>query len=220
MPLYTVTGVTPIMAGDAVRISFESDESGENTVKTIGAEQYAALREQGMTLEKGVQIDAFGVKELEEAEQLYRAIKTGVAIITRGDTSVADMTRRLIRRGYSSSCARAAAAYLDERGYIDEDEQIGRVAMRLAERGYGRSKIAAELMRRGYGRTAINETLSQIAESFDFVASCADTIRRRYGDPPYTKEDSARIYASMRRTGHVHSDIVAALRRVEAREDD
>lgn len=149
--------------------------------------------------------------ELESAADFRKAVIKGLELLAYGANSRRAIERKLKMRGHDPEIAARAADYLAEKRYINESSDAQSVLRSGLAKGYGRSRIIMKLREGGYGEEAISEVREQL-EEIDFVARCADLVRKKYGSVPADKKAAEKIAASLVRYGYSYSEIKDAFR--------
>lgn len=90
------------------------------------------------------------------------AYLTGVRLLGLRSHSIAELTRKLRRRGHSEEDAAAAVARLVDQRYLN-DAEFARALVNRRTASRGSAAIAAELKARGISRTGIDEALGEAA---------------------------------------------------------
>ena len=170
----------------------------------------------------GDTITAEAAASLESSERTVSALSRAFTLLSAADNSMRSLVRKLRERGFTQNEAEAAARELCAAGYINEPEQISRIASVLAERKlYGKRRIIEELYRRGYSPENIIHWRDSESDEIDFAACCAKLILRRGGLPP--KNDIAgkrKLLSYLYRRGFSSDDIGEAVRYIAERSDD
>lgn len=100
-----------------------------------------------------------------------RACKFALSSLSHSDSSKKALYKKLILRGFDSEAANAALDYVISFGYINEKEQIKRIAVDMCTRhNVGKRKIYLRLLSKGYTDSDIKSVLSELMEngSLDF----------------------------------------------------
>lgn len=77
------------------------------------------------------------------------AMNTALRILARRDHSVAELVRKLARRGYAEDIIQRVAAECGRLGYLDDGRAAGQVIDRMKRRGMGARRIRHELQQKG-----------------------------------------------------------------------
>jgi regulatory protein len=83
-------------------------------------------------------------------DQIYRkALGSALRILARRDHSVAELARKLARRGYEEETVRRVIAECGRLEYLDDRRTAGQLIRRMQRRGLGLRRIRHELEKRG-----------------------------------------------------------------------
>lgn len=77
------------------------------------------------------------------------AMNTALRILARRDHSVAELVRKLARRGYAEDAIQRVVAECGRLGYLDDGRAADQVIDRMKRRGMGARRIRHELQQRG-----------------------------------------------------------------------
>lgn len=79
----------------------------------------------------------------------YKAMDTALRILARRDHSVAELARKLARRGYAEDIIQRVVAECGRLGYLDDVRAAGQMIDRMKRRGMGARRIRHELQQKG-----------------------------------------------------------------------
>lgn len=118
---------------------------------------------QDFGLRRGQELDEAQLEALQRAEQQRRAYHDALRLISYRPRSVAEIRRRLERKGYSEAQIEAAVDRLQEIDLLD-DQAFARlwVENRLALRPRGRRALYSELRKKGVSSTIIEQVLDDM----------------------------------------------------------
>lgn len=121
--------------------------------------------------------------------------------MARRDYTSAELSTRLIDRGYAAEDVADALQYLIANGSVN-DARVAAAHVRTSTRvkGRGRLRVKAELMARGLSRQAIDEALSAVETGDERDAVLRILKRKRYPERP-TLADRQRMYQHLLRRG-------------------
>lgn len=101
-------------------------------------------------------------------DEVYRAMKKAISILSVSDKSEYVLTGKLITAGFSRAAADTAVAECVGRGYVDESRQIERLVEREANLSLrGRFYIKRKLVSKGYKGADIDRAISALTERGD-----------------------------------------------------
>ena len=155
-----------------------------------------------------------GFDAIENASEVWRAVKKGIDILSYTDNTRLTLTKKLRERGFDKYTAEDAAQYLVENGYIDEKRLLGLFVDKLAStKLYGVSRIKSELYKKGFAREVLDEYLDTFMSEVDFEENLKRLLIKKC-DIPRLDEQKYResVYAAMYRYGYAVSDTRAAIK--------
>ncbi len=97
--------------------------------------------------------------------------------LARREYASAELTDKLVQRGYDESAVRGVVRALTEAGLQDDDRFTEAFVRSRVARGHGPVKIGVELRRRG-----INDAGSALNDAVDWFELAREQRRRRFGD--------------------------------------
>ena len=194
----------------ALRLLLENGEQREEKRLLISTEQYCELkpRRGRVTLEL--------YEQLEKAAQLCAALQSGARLLAYGANTEDFLAKKLMRRGYSRSVAKAAAAGLKAKGLIDEDANLTREVEKCLRKLWGTGRIRAHLYGKGFDAETISR-LDELLAEVDLVDACVLLIQKHYVRVPQEEDERRRLIAFLSRYGYSLGEIRAALARFSAK---
>ena len=121
------------------------------------------------------------------------------------------LVSKLTARGFEPDLAEGAADYLEEKGYLSEDD----AAIRFAEQGlrklWGPRRIREDLFARGFAADVVAQAMEELA-SVDFGENCALVISKKYGSVPEDPGARRKMVAALMRLGYTSEHIREAMR--------
>lgn len=209
----TVTIVSLSPRGEretAVTFSLESGEHIQRQSFLVSAEFVKANE-----LTAGA-CDRACYEAVEHYASVYHALKYGMRALAFGACSPKRLLQKLSQKGIERSVAREAVTELCRLGYMDPAADALREAERGVAKEWGRKRIAADLYAKGYTQSDIQYALFGLADAeVDFVALCAERIRKQAGVVPSEPVMRRKLIASLERYGFTHSEILSAVRLLE-----
>lgn len=132
-------------------------------------------------------------------------------LLGRRDYSAAEITTRLVDRGYEPADVDAVVAALVADGAID-DRRTAFAHVRTAARikGRGAHRIRRELEARGIAAAVITEAMAQVSPEDDRTA-IARLLARRRRTSPIPPDERRRLFAQLMRRGFAADAIARAL---------
>lgn len=127
----------------------------------------------------------------------------------RREHSRAELTRKLVARGFSTADIARELEALSERGWQSEDRFAESYCSMRAAAGFGPRRIRAELTERGITHEQIAEALAGLEVDWGVAAALART--KRFGSTlPDDAREKARQARFLEYRGFTHDDIRAA----------
>jgi len=140
-----------------------------------------------------------------------KAIDTACGFLARRGHSRVELSRKLLKKGFSSEETEQALAALADRGYINDADNSLRWAQSLAEgRGWGRAKIAAYPKQKGISRENIDNAQKRLWDEVSEEALARKALHKRF--PPGTQQQPAKMASFLKGRGF-SSDIIYTLLR-------
>lgn len=132
-------------------------------------------------LRKGLELDVPTQEAMLREEEMLRARRAALDLLAYRAQTAHEIRTKLARKGFSEEAAEAAAARMDELGYIDDaDFARAFVRGRLAGRGYGPERLRMDLRRRGVAAKLIEEALEDEVEEDALYETALRHGRRRW----------------------------------------
>jgi regulatory protein len=207
--------VNPISGGEETELFVEISH-GENYERhkfTVSAEMFFEL---------GIPISFAGEKEIsretycvmESFAQCHGAVKKGISILSFGDNTKKGLCRKIISKGFSREAAEYACDYLEEKGYINEEDSARLLACDMAAKKlYGPKRISRALYEKGFDRDVVEEVLDMC--EVDFAEVCAKRIAKMGGKEIFAdREEKQKAVAALLRYGFSYDEIKAALKKI------
>lgn len=122
-----------------------------------------------------------------------KAYAAAVRLLSVSDKTEAELTERLVSKGFSEEDAAGAAGRLVSRGYLNEKLHAERTVMRLFDAHYGPGYIKAYLENKRFGAPAL-ETAEKIMSELDFDASAKEYYAGLISSGKTRAQASAALY--------------------------
>lgn len=200
---YTVCNVYE--SDEGIVCELVSSDSGEKLSLLLRISDYYDAR-----------LSAGDVVTDEEFERLYEKSETARALIraermlSYGVCSKKQLVLKLRRVGIDEKYANNAADILEERGYIDENEQAKRAALAYCrQKHWGRRRIVADLLSKGYEKEAVMLAVNDVPRE-EYTKALSTVIERKYPAPPDDRKERDRRIAALLRLGFSMSEITEA----------
>jgi SOS response regulatory protein OraA/RecX len=101
------------------------------------------------------------VSLIEEENEYYEALKKALSLLEYSDNSKSMLFKKLLMRKVNKDAARYAVKRCVDLGYLDEERQLKRLVLDLANSSLlGKNKIVAKLVAKGYLTTDIYKTIA------------------------------------------------------------
>ncbi len=141
------------------------------------------------------------------------AFISGLRILSYGDNSRKELTRKLVSKGHDKAHVSNALDKLEEYGYVNDRRYAELLTESLRSRKImSKNGIKSELVRRGVD----SETAAAVLEEteFDPVEDILDLLNKKYGRILTADEKGRRkTIAALQRLGYGWSEIQAAINR-------
>ena len=165
-------------------------------------------------IKEGQEIPGPVYQELVGQVLTKRAKLRAMHLLESMDRTRAELERKLQAGEYPREAVKAALAYVESFGYLD-DRRYARHYVECKKEGRGKARLKMELAQKGVDRSIIEEVLEE-AELDD----CRDTIRelvrkRRRGSGSMDDRERQRIYGYLMRKGFSSSEILSVLKEKE-----
>lgn len=160
----------------------------------------------------GRELDNDGVESLRAASRRALARERAIELISRRQLSRAELEKKLIDKGESEEDAAYCAAWLEERGLIDDARYAAAVARHYAAKCYGAGRLRAELSRRGIARELWDEAIDAAPPNEEKLDRLIAARLRDAND----RDEVRRLSQSLSRRGYSWDEIRDALERRRA----
>lgn len=152
-----------------------------------------AYREIGCPLSDDI-IDEEALSRIAFADELMRARRKALLVLSYGDNSEKNLRLKLLRSGARAAIADEVAREMVSLGYVNDKRQIEDLALKYSTSLFGRRKIVAKLLEKGYAREDVNAALTALSKDgrIDFKKNAALLIEKKL-TPPYTREDVKKL---------------------------
>ena len=166
-------------------------EEGESARYTINEAVYTSVGSPAAHSEIGERELAV----IKYADELYRAEKKALSLLSFADNNERTLTAKLVRAGFSREVAGEICEKMVSLGYINELRQLERLI--LSEANFklrGPLKIMPALSAKGYSPSNIRRVISELCErgELDFAANAARLIEKKLPED-YTDEEKKNL---------------------------
>ena len=186
---------------DSFIVTFE--DGTEIKVNAAQIADYGIYNEREFTQEEFAQLN----EGLENSASKARALR----ILGSRNLSANEIEKRLIGRGESAQTARNTALWLEEMGYLNDEEYAKSIVRHYATKGYGAARIKSELFRRGIKREIWEDALQNINVEETEDAAYNYVVSRLKGSA--SKEDLRRVTDALCRRGYNYEEARTAVNR-------
>lgn len=157
-------------------------------------------------------------QEERNLEQEYSAaVEAAARQLSYRGLSASALRGKLMEKGHAEDAAEYAAAWLAERGLLDDGRFAEETARAYERRGYGPMRIAQELRRRGVTREDADRAMEHYEPDLDAMRALLD--KRLRGDLSDRKAVD-RAIAALQRRGFRWDDIRQAVKDYGAELED
>jgi len=164
-------------------------------------------------------LNVFKKSEINEEEflslkseiEIYEAKKRAFILLGMRAHSKSELISKLRQKGFSKPSALAAAGYLDQNGYLDDESFAREFYKSLSNKGYAGQKIRYALSQKGISRDVIDEIMSQEDVCGQNDVAILSLIEKKTKGEKITKESRGKIYAFLARRGFKSDDILRGM---------
>ena len=168
-------------------------EEGESRRYTISEELYSSLG----SPEARTELSDSDLREIKYADELYRAEKKALSLLSYADNNERTLRQKLARAGFSADVSREICEKMLSLGYINERRQLERLILAEANgKLRGPAKITAHLVSKGYSQKDIREVLTSLADSgeIDFKVNAKRLIDKKLSEDCDAEEKKSLLY--------------------------
>lgn len=169
-----------------------------------------------LRLYSGRELDGDELAALRLASSRALAREKALELLSRRPMSRKELKGKLMDKGQDEETAEFCAAWLEERGFLNDESYAAAVARHYAAKGYGAGRIRSELSRRGIDRELWDGALEQLPEP---DAKLDRFISARLKDPE-DRDEVRKISGALYRRGYSWEEIRSALRRHSAETEE
>lgn len=125
------------------------------------------LRENGVC--KGGKLSFGDTELLSFLENVTKAIKKGLDLLSYSDSSKASLVRKLMMKGFDREISELATAQLEKTGFIKEEDHALRLARSLVKQLYGPRAVEEKLKSKGFEKKYVKKALEAVCSETDHV---------------------------------------------------
>jgi regulatory protein len=162
-------------------------------------------------LKIGMEVDEAFLSDLKRAADWRKAKERALYLLGYRDHCREELIRKLCR-SVDRDIAEEVADRMRELGYLDEQMYARKLAQYLMmSKKQGRTRAMQEMRRRGVDAEAAEAAIEEIEISPDALADLIERRYSRYLADPEDQSARQKLYAALRRLGHTHDDVLAAI---------
>ena len=136
-------------------------EEGENARYTVNRALYSDI---GMPC-VGCELDEGAMEEIRAYDELYRAKKKALSLLSFADNNRRELKLKLLRAGFAADVCEECVREMEGLGYINEERTLERLILLEAKKLRGPSRIVAGLAAKGYSTAMIRRVMQKLCES-------------------------------------------------------
>ena len=168
-------------------------EEGESARYTVNAAAFGEIGAPSV----GDELDGEQMSVIRYTDELIRAKKKALAILSYADNNCRTLKMKLCRAGFSREIVDTVCSEMVERGYINERRQLERLVLDEANRKLrGPLRIIPALASKGYSSLEIREVISELVDSeeIDFGKNARVLLEKKLSDPTDEEEAKKILY--------------------------
>ena len=170
---------------------------------------------------EGLQLSSSALEQIKGADVLRKAKKRGLYLLGERNMCRGELLSKLSKT-YGGDIAEEAVEYIDELGYINDEEYAPGLAEYLVRRKrWGLRRARQEMLRRGLDRELVDNVLANFSEE-ELDEELTALIEKKYYAKIGSYDDRRRTIAALMRRGYDYSAIKRCIEAVidEAADDD
>lgn len=169
-------------------------------------------------LREGMELTDETLAQLQKSAKTSSTKAQAVNMIASRPLSKKELQKRLQRKGSDEEDARAAVAWLEGMGAVNDAAYAASLVRHYSTRGYGTGRIREELQRRGVPRDLWDDALEERSDSAEMLDAL---IRKKCKGDLDDPKERKRVCDALLRRGFSWSEVKTALGRyTEILEDD
>ncbi len=203
-----ITGLSPYK-GDTWRLELD----GETSVY-INA---AMVEDYGLS--EGRELDEDTLEEIRCADTLRKAKKRALYLLGTRQYCYNELYSKL-RSSYTEEIAHAAASYMKESGYVNDEEYASKLAEHLIHtKHWGLRKARYEMLHRGLDENLVEDALAEYDED-DIDEEITELIERKYYAKIQDYDDRRRTVAALARRGYDYTAVKRCIETILEDQDE
>ncbi len=164
---------------------------GESANYTVKASLYAEI---GSPL-VGDTIDASSLSAIKYADELYKARKKALNILSYADNNQKNLKAKLVRAGFGYEISHRVCEEMVSRGYINENDQLERLILVEANQKLrGHLRIIPYLVTKGFSSSDVRRVLDRLIDEgeVDFARNAECLVEKKL-PPDFEEEDRKKL---------------------------
>lgn len=163
-----------------------------------------------MRLAKGADLQEHQLEELNMRVEQARLRQRAAEMIGRRAMSKKELIKKLREKGEDPDMAEEAACWMEDMGFVNDEEYAASLVRKYSAKGYGPSRIKSEFYSRGVPREYWDEALEALEDPSDELDRFI--MNRLKGEKPDQKQ-LKKVTDALYRRGHSWDDIRSAVNR-------
>ena len=153
-------------------------EEGESANYTVKASLYSEIGSPSV----GDALDASSLSAIKYADELYRARRKALNILSYADNNQKNLKAKLVRSGFCYEISQKVCEEMVSHGYINENNQLERLILVEANQKLrGPLRIIPALVTKGYSSSDVRRVLERLIEEgeVDFAKNAERLIEKK-----------------------------------------
>lgn len=193
--------------------TWQMELDGETTVYINSA----MVEDHGLC--EGMELDEAMLEEIRSADTLRKAKKRALYLLGARQYCYNELFNKL-RASYPEETAHAAAEYMRESGYINDEEYAEKLAAYLIHtKHWGLRKAKYEMLHRGLDNDLVEDALAAYDED-DIDEEIIELIERKYYGKIQDYDDRRRTVAALARRGYDYTAVKRCIERILEDQDE
>lgn len=169
-------------------------------------------------LKSNTDVDEKFVAKVKAYDEYKRAVKKALEYISFKDRTEKEVREKLV--DFRPVITNKVMAYVNKKGYINDDEYAVEYTKHLVNKGYGQSKIRQKLFDKGIKNDVIENVLSTIVveDVQNKAMELGQKVWRKYSDDP--GKASRKVVENLVRHGYSYDIALGVLKSMEENDDN
>jgi regulatory protein len=150
-----------------------------------------------------------------------KAQNSALRILAQREHSVAELTQKLIRRGYASDVVQRVIAECLRLNYLDDQRVVQQVLARLKRKGFGIHRVRSELLKKGLAGAEFEDDLCESLSPAEEQIVARRVVLKKWKSlkhDPDPKKRKLRLQRFLRSRGFSDSVVVEVMAEVDREE--